>query len=72
MSVHTPTDDETLKGTGMRRAFINIYPPLNGACGAAYATQELADQWAGRSRIACIEIFYEPGEGLNANEQGRR
>lgn len=61
MSVHTPTDDETL--TCLKRVFVNIYPPLNGACGAAYATRELAEQWAGRSRIACVEVFYEAGEG---------
>ncbi|MGM4987393.1 hypothetical protein [Tardiphaga sp. 841_E9_N1_2] len=65
MSVHTTTTDETLIGTGLLRVFVNIYPPLNGACGSAYKTRELAEQWAGRSRIACIEVFYEAGEGVD-------
>lgn len=65
MSVHTPTTDETLTGDSLLSAFVNIYPPLVGAIGAAYKTRELADQMAGSGRIACVEVLYEPGEGIN-------
>lgn len=65
MSVHTTTEDETLTGTGLQRVFVNIYPPFAGAVGAAYKTRQLADQLCGRSRIACIEVFYEIGEGVD-------
>lgn len=65
MSVHSLTTDETLIATGKLRAFVNIYPPMVGACGSAYKTRELADQFAGSSRIACIEIEYSPGDGID-------
>ncbi|MGJ4928130.1 hypothetical protein ACQR1I_16635 [Bradyrhizobium sp. HKCCYLS2038] len=38
------------------RAWVNVYRPLNGAMGAVYASRSLADQMAGRDRLACIEI----------------
>jgi hypothetical protein len=38
------------------QVFVNIYRPLNGACGSVYTTRELADQWAGRGRLACVEV----------------
>jgi hypothetical protein len=47
-----------------KTAFVNIYPPLVGAVGSAYATREMADQMAGQSRIACVEITYWTGEGI--------
>jgi hypothetical protein len=36
--------------------FANIYRPLIGSCGQVYASRELADQMAGRDRIACVEF----------------
>lgn len=54
---------------GRRRLWVNVYRPLIGASGTAYETRELADQMAGRGRIACVEIKFEAGEGLDADEQ---
>lgn len=54
------------------RYFANIYRPMIGACGHVYASEELADQMAGRDRIACVEFEFELPEdgGTNAdNEQ---
>jgi hypothetical protein len=65
MTVHTPTTDETLTGDAAMRVYVNIYPPINGSCGAVYKTRALADQWAGKMRIACVEVEYKPGEGTN-------
>lgn len=48
------------------KVFVNIYwPPLIGAMGAVYHSRELADQMAGRNRIACKEVKIEPGEGIS-------
>jgi hypothetical protein len=45
--------------------FVNIYEPgIIGASGSVYKTRELADQMAGRGRVACKEIYVAPGEGL--------
>lgn len=44
--------------------WVNIYPPIVGACGSAYKTRELADQFAGRNRIACVEMKYIVGQGV--------
>lgn len=44
--------------------FVNLYRPLNGACGSVYSTRELADQMAGRDRLRCVEI--KMGVGLGA------
>lgn len=44
--------------------FVNIYPPVNGACGAVYETRALADQLAGKNRLARKEIAVVPGEGI--------
>lgn len=63
--MHSLTTDDTLTATAKLRAFVNIYPPLIGACGSAYKTRVLADQFAGSSRIACIEIEYSAGEGID-------
>lgn len=49
--------------------FVNIYPPMVGACGAVYETRELADQMAGRNRLACKEIYVQPGEGIERREE---
>ncbi len=38
------------------KAWANIYRPLNGALGSVYTSRRLADQMAGRDRIACVEI----------------
>jgi hypothetical protein len=37
-----------------RTYYANIYPPVIGSCGSVYATRELADQFAGRDRLACV------------------
>ena len=44
--------------------WVNIYRGVAGSAGSAYETRELADQMAGRGRIACKEIYVMPGEGL--------
>lgn len=36
--------------------YANVYRSLNGAMGSIWETQELADQMAGRDRIACVPI----------------
>lgn len=72
MTAHCSTEDETLTASGKLRAFLNIYPPLIGACGSAYKTRLVADQMAGRNRIACIEVEYEAGEGLDSAHQSAR
>lgn len=43
---------------------VNVYRPLMGACGSVYTSRELADQLAGRDRLACVEI--KVGVGLAA------
>lgn len=50
--------------------YVNIYGrPLVGAAGAVYITRSLADQMAGRDRIACKEIYAYPGEGIEREEK---
>jgi len=44
--------------------FVNLYRPLMGACGSVYSSRELADQMAGRDRLACLEV--KVGVGLGA------
>jgi hypothetical protein len=39
-----------------RKIFVNLYSPFAGSVGTAYATRELADQMAARSRLACVEV----------------
>ncbi len=39
--------------------YANIYPPVIGSCGHVYATRQLADQMAGRDRIACVPFTCE-------------
>lgn len=52
--------------------WVNIYHELRGAAGSAHATREAADMWS-QGRVACVEVNYEPGEGLgNANVQDKR
>jgi hypothetical protein len=48
-----------------REAWVNIYrrPPSSPEAHVHF-TREEADNRAGRSRIACIRIEYEEGEGL--------
>lgn len=41
------------------KVWINVYRPAIGACGSVYASRELADQMAGRDRLACIEVSVE-------------
>lgn len=51
--------------------WVNVYRPLNGACGSVWATRELADRMAGRDRLDCVEV--KVGVGLAAtllNRQG--
>lgn len=43
------------------RAWVNVYLPLNGAMGTVYASRALADQMAGRDRLACIKIDIPQG-----------
>ena len=38
------------------KIYVNVYRPLAGSIGHAYETRELADQMAGRDRIACVEV----------------
>lgn len=44
--------------------WVNIYHGISGSSGSVYETRELADQMAGRGRIACKQIYVMPGEGL--------
>jgi hypothetical protein len=54
-----------------RTYFANIYPPIIGACGSVYSTLELANQMAGRARIACVEFTFDPDQGEDdADENG--
>lgn len=48
--------------------FVNIYTPVNGACGSVYESRELADQMAGKGRLACKEIYVRDGEGIEREE----
>lgn len=41
----------------------NVYRSLNGAMGSVWASEELANQMAGRDRLACIPVLV-PGDGL--------
>lgn len=53
-----------------RVMWVNVYSPFVESIGTAYATEELAEKWASRGRIARVEVEYEPGEGMqNADEQ---
>jgi hypothetical protein len=67
MTCFTSTEDDSLMSDKMLSVFVNIYPPFAGAVGAAYKTREMADQMAARARIACVEVLYVPGEGLDDN-----
>lgn len=44
--------------------YVNLYRPLMGACGSVYTSRGLADQMAGRDRLACVEV--KVGVGLGA------
>ena len=44
--------------------WVNIYRGLAGACGSVYESREMADQMAGRNRIACKTLIASPGDGL--------
>jgi hypothetical protein len=44
--------------------WVNLYRPLMSACGSVYPSRELADQMAGRDRLACVEV--KVGVGLGA------
>jgi hypothetical protein len=48
--------------------WVNIYRGVAGSAGTAYETRALADQMAGRDRIACKEIYVRPGEGLERGQ----
>lgn len=39
-----------------QKLFLNVYPPFASQIGTAYPTRALADQMAGRGRLACIEV----------------
>ena len=45
------------------KAAANVYRSLNGAMGSVHSSRDLADQQAGRGRLACIEFefFLEDG-----------
>jgi len=51
--------------------WVNVYRPFVESVGNAYASKDLADKWAGAGRIACIEVEFEPGEGLQNDEPKR-
>lgn len=44
-----------------KKGWVNIYPDI---ASGAYESKEKADRAASRSRIACIKIEYEEGQGL--------
>ncbi len=52
-----------------QKLFVNVYAPFAAQIGTAYATRELADQMAARSRVACVEVDLDLGlvlSGLSA------
>lgn len=51
--------------------WVNVYPPFVESIGNAYATQELANKWAGPNRRACIKAAWSIGQGLNEEETQR-
>jgi hypothetical protein len=44
--------------------FVNVYRPGRDALGSVFPSRELADQIAGRDRLACVEV--KAGVGLGA------
>lgn len=54
-----------------RVMWVNVYSPVIGSLGSAYGTRGLADQMAGRGRIACVKVKFDDGEGME-NEQPDR
>jgi hypothetical protein len=42
-----------------RTYFANLYKPVIGSCGHVYASRQLADQMAGRDRLACVPFEVE-------------
>jgi hypothetical protein len=50
--------------------WVNVYYPVIGSLGSAYGSRGLADQMAGRGRIACVKVQFDNGEGMkDADEQ---
>jgi quercetin dioxygenase-like cupin family protein len=62
MTVHCSTSDPTLRASGKTVVYVNMFHALNGACGSAWITRQIADQF-GKGRIAVVEVEFEPGEG---------
>lgn len=53
-----------------RTMWVNVYYPVIGSLGSAYGSRGLADQMAGRGRIACVKVQFDNGEGMkDADEQ---
>jgi hypothetical protein len=54
--------DVTVKHT----RWVNVYPDsyVSYLTEGAYPTKEDANRYAGKSRVACIEVTFEEGEGL--------
>ncbi|MCA6114274.1 hypothetical protein J6524_04935 [Bradyrhizobium sp. WSM 1738] len=57
--------------TDAQTYFVNLYRPLMGACGSVYTSRELADQMAGRDRLACVEVKVGVGLGATLFNQQR-
>lgn len=57
--------DEEKPGPKVQKVWINFYKPFVGACGSVYSSRKLADQMAGRDRLACKEVEITEGEGLD-------
>ena len=51
--------------------WVNVYPPFVESIGNAYATEELANKWAGPTRCACVKSAWSMGEGLTDEELAR-
>ena len=57
------------------KRWVNFYPPCEN-CGPDYPwhttswnTRELADKNAKHGRIACVEVEFKIGDGLNERDQ---
>jgi hypothetical protein len=51
--------------------WVNIYRGIAGSCGSVYESREMADQMAGRNRLACKALIASPGDGLEGDDDDR-
>lgn len=47
--------------------WVNLYRETIGSCGSAYTSKELADQMAGRDRLACVRVLVKPETARKLN-----